>query len=277
MPSQGFARHFSVLGGLLIISLSLLSCSKQPAPHIPQEGELVTWYMTPELVIRTRLGERREHIVGRHDAEFYRPHFESYLGQFPLDDQPERLKTIGVAELKQWAADPMAVISTLEFNLMLNGSRFKATDESINGPKGLDHVDQVKVVVERRGLADKWTSTADEYKQLKARQGLREYDDDFSRRYDLACYTYIYTQIGGEGRFCYGQSSNPNITGVRIAFMGGSKSDWLYAESLEPIDGGLVVRWRIDRRNLAQWQEIDAAIWRFLDAWNVAAQTTAPR
>ena len=258
---------------LLGAVISQGSCSKHSSKHIPQEGELVTWYMTPELVIRTRLGERREHIVGKHDAEFYRPHFERYIDQFPIDYQPERLEKISVAELEQWSADPMSITDAIEFNLMLNGSKFQATDANINGPNGLDHVDQVKVEIQRRGIGDTWTSAEEVNPRLRTRDA-DGYDEAFSRQYGLDCYTYSNQGSSAIRRACYGQSSNPDVTGMRIAFMGGPDADWLYAESFEPIYGGLAVRWRIDRRNLAQWQQIDAAIWRLLDAWNVSPETS---
>jgi len=266
--SQG-VMHRLVVCFLLGAAISQSSCSKQPAKHIPQEGELVTWYTTPELVIRTRLGGRREHIVGKHDAEFYRPHLESYLGQFPIDYQPERLEKISVAESNKWSADPMSIKGTLEFNLMLNGSQFTATDANINGSNGLDHVDQVKVEIQRRGIGDTWTSTADDYKQLKARNGLGEYDEDFSSRYLLDCYIYPNKAAGKKGRVCYGQSLNPKISALEFQFMSDS---WIFIRAYEPIYGGLKVKVRFDHSNLAQWQQIDAAVWRLLDAWNVAPE-----
>ncbi len=273
LPS--FLSRGAVRGCLTVmlfgVVMSQISCSKQPEKHIPQEGELVTWYMTPELVIRTRLGERREHIVGKHDAEFYRPHFERYIGQFPIDYQPERLEKISVAELKQWSADPMSITDAIEFNLMLNGSQFQATDANINGPNGLDHVDQVKVEIQRRGIGDTWTSTADDYKQLKARKGLGEYDEDFSSRYLLDCYIYPNKAAGKKGRVCYGQSLNPKISALEFQFMSDS---WIFIRAYEPIYGGLKVKVRFDHSNLAQWQQIDAAIWRLLDAWNVSPETS---
>lgn len=258
---------------LIGVVMGQISCSKQPAKHIPQEGELVTWYMTPELVISTRLGERREHIVGKHDAEFYRPHFERYIGQFPIDYQPERLEKISVAELKQWSADPISITDAIEFNLMLNGSKFTATDANIAWSDGLDHADQVKVQVWRRGIGDTWKSAEEVNPRLRTRDA-DGYDEAFSRQYGLDCYTYSNQGSSAIRRTCYGQSSNPDVTGMRIAFMGGPDADWLYAESFEPIYGGLIVRWRIDRRNLAQWQQIDATIWRLLDAWNVSPEST---
>lgn len=269
--SRGAVRGW-LTGVLFGVVISQISCSKQPEPHIPQEGELVTWRFAPELVIRTRLGERREHVsTGQFDSHFYRPSVERYIGQFPIDYQPERFDKISMEQVKQIQLG--GDNGYLEFNLMLNGSQFKATDANINGSDGLDHVDQVKVQIQRRGIVDTWTSTADEYPRLRTRDA-DGYDEAFSRQYGLDCYTYSNQGSSAIRRTCYGQSSNPDVTGMRIAFMGGPDADWLYAESFEPIYGGLIVRWRIDRRNLAQWQQIDAAIWRLLDAWNVSPETT---
>ena len=253
------------------VVMSQISCSKQPEPHIPQEGELVTWRFAPELVIRTRLGERREHVsTGQYDSHFYRPSVERYIGQFPIDYQPERFDKISMEQVKQMQLG--GDDGYLEFNLMLNGSQFKATDTNINGSDGLDHVDQVKVQIKRRGIVDTWTSTADEYPRLRTRDA-DGYDEAFSRQYGLDCYLFKFNGSDILNRVCYGHSINPKITGMRILFRGRS-DEWLDVESLEPIYGGLIVRWRFDRRNLAQWQQIDAAVWRLLDAWNVAPETT---
>ena len=45
----------------------------------------------------------------------------------------------------------------------------------------------------------------------------------------------------------------------------------MYAGNIrESIYGGITVTWITDRKNLTQTQKIDAAIWRLLDAWNIA-------
>ena len=265
--SRGAVRGWltCVLFGVV---MSQISCSKQPEPHIPQEGELVTWRFALELVIRTRLGERREHVsTGQYDSHFYRPSVERYIGQFPIDYQPERFDKISMEQVEQMQLG--GDNGYLEFNLMLNGSEFKATDTNINGSDGLDHVDQVKVQIQRRGIVDTWTSTADDYKQLKARQGLGEYDDGFSSKYRLDCYIYPNKAAGRKGRVCYGQSLNPKISALEFQFMSDS---WIFIRAYEPIYGGIKVKVRFDHSNLAQWQQIDAAVWRLLDAWNVAPE-----
>jgi hypothetical protein len=39
--------------------------------------------------------------------------------------------------------------------------------------------------------------------------------------------------------------------------------------------GGVRIAWRTSVQNLPQWREIDAQIWKFIDAWNVAAAAPA--
>lgn len=268
--SRGAVRGWltAVLFGVV---MSQISCSKQPEPHIPQEGELVTWRFAPELVIRTRLGERREHVsTGQFDSHFYRPSVERYIGQFPIDYQPEHFDKISMEQVKQMQLG--GDNGYLEFNLMLNGSQFKATDANIAWSDGLDHVDQVKVRIQRRGIVDTWTSTADMFPRLRKRD-TDGYDEAFSRQYGLDCYAYTDKITKSKGQVCYGHSINPKITGMRIDFRG-RLDDWVDIQSFEPIYGGLIVRWRFDRRNFAQWQQIDAAIWRLLEAWNVAPETS---
>jgi hypothetical protein len=36
------------------------------------------------------------------------------------------------------------------------------------------------------------------------------------------------------------------------------------------LHGGVRIAWRTPVKNLARWQDIDAQIWKFIDAWNVA-------
>ncbi len=40
--------------------------------------------------------------------------------------------------------------------------------------------------------------------------------------------------------------------------------------------GGVRIAWRTQARNLPHWHDIDAQIWKFIDAWNVAPAATAP-
>jgi hypothetical protein len=38
--------------------------------------------------------------------------------------------------------------------------------------------------------------------------------------------------------------------------------------------GGVRIAWRTHVRNLPRWHEIDAQIWKFIDAWSVAPAQT---
>jgi len=63
----------------------------RPSPPIPKEGDLVTWIHSSQLVIKTKLGQRREHIVTNEDYDYklYEPAFETFVGQFPIDYVPQ--------------------------------------------------------------------------------------------------------------------------------------------------------------------------------------------
>jgi len=41
--------------------------------------------------------------------------------------------------------------------------------------------------------------------------------------------------------------------------------------------GGVRIAWRTHLRNLPRWHDIDAQIWKFIEAWNVTAATPAPQ
>jgi hypothetical protein len=229
--------------------------------EISQEGEVVTWKLTPELIVKARLGERRKHIPDTHcfrcESEFYRPEYERYIGQFPIDYQPKKFDKLDETEAK---AMPVTLMDNgIEFNLMLNGSTVQATDKSIYGEKGLDHIDQVKVMVFNQPSKYNTAQSFDVFE--KSGEGI--YNKQASLEYGLQCYVFSKTN----GLNCFGQSDNSKVSGISFKFM---DEHWIFGEAREPIYGGIKVQWRIDSRNLKQWKQVDAAIWRLLEAWNVS-------
>ena len=53
----------------IMISLCLvflIGCTPKEKLYIPQEGDLVTWKQNPQLIVKAKLGSRREHIVDTH-------------------------------------------------------------------------------------------------------------------------------------------------------------------------------------------------------------------
>ena len=251
----------------IVISLCLFfltGCFQREKPEIPQEGDIVTWKQNDHLVVKAKLGPRRIHIPDiyckRCEAEFYQPEHEHYLGQFPINYVPEKFNKISVLEA-QALPYPYA-INQLEFNLALNGSIIQATDESIHGEDGLDHPDQVKVMVFNRKNDGKRTS---DVIMVREKSYSKEFNVLASKKYGMKCWNSQETNF----LKCYGQSKYKKSVGIIFTRMGGN-ANWVYAQSWEPLYGGVEIKWRMDINNLHHWKEIDSAIWRLLDTWNVS-------
>ncbi|WP_017394648.1 MULTISPECIES: hypothetical protein [Acinetobacter] len=242
---------------------------KKEPPYIPQEGEVVTWKQNNHLIVKAKLGERRKHIVNEHcpkcERDFYKPEREHYLGQFPIDYKPEKFSEISVVEAESL---PLPYSDgQLEFDLILNGSTVQATDRSIYSEQGLDNKDQVKV----RIFNEKFNSrTVDVYKSYQDSTKDSNFDmveaKRWSEQYGVNCWFFSKTK----SLRCYGQSSHEKSMGILFKHMGG-EGNWIFAESWEPLYGGITIRWNIDKRNFHRWKDVDAAIWRLLETWNVSS------
>ncbi|WP_201589485.1 hypothetical protein [Psychrobacter fozii] len=258
----------STLSSLVIITLSLfqISCMQQDKKQDPyKEGDIVTWKINDHLILKAKVGQRREHSLENHskrgEGEFYRPQYERYIGQFPIDYQPTRFDKISEEK-----ATEMPISKTsgggYEFNLMLNGSWVQASDRSVVSDETLDDGDQVKVVVNPyRGL-----------KQINSKQFfdlrlMEELNVNSAEVVDgITCYRF---RDGPSHQRCFGHSLNEAVSGFDI-YVSKDTSYRLSAESLESIYGGIKVNWYTDQTNIARAQEIDTAIWRLLNIWNIS-------
>ncbi|MBH0086172.1 hypothetical protein I6E84_08070 [Psychrobacter sp. SCQQ22] len=255
----------STLSSLVIITLSLfqISCMQQDKKQDPyKEGDIVTWKINNHLILKAEVGQRREHSLENHskrgEAEFYRPQYERYLGQFPIDYQP-----IGFDKISESEARDMPISKhsgrRYEFNLMLNGSTVQASDRVVESNDTLDHPDQVKVVINsyQASLTTK-EATEKEEREVKAK-----YEKELSEKYGLHCRTR--DDIGIP--HCFGNSINPQVSGIVFSFWNDEK---IKAISYEPIYGGIKVEWYFHPSNLQHWQEIDTAIWDLIETWNIS-------
>ena len=227
-----------------------------------KKGDIVTWKINDHLILKAEVGQRREHSLENHskrgEAEFYRPQYERYLGQFPIDYQP-----IGFDKISESEARDMPISKhsgrRYEFNLMLNGSWVQASDRSVYSNDTLDHPDQVKVVINsyQASLTTK-EATEKEEREVKAK-----YEKELSEKYGLHCRTR--DDIGIP--HCFGNSINQQVSGIVFSFWNDEK---IKAISYEPIYGGIKVEWYFHPSNLQHWQEIDTAIWDLIDTWNIS-------
>ena len=249
---------------------------------IPKEGDVVTWMQNSSLIIRAELGQRREHIVDSEmDPLIYEPEYEMFVGQFPIDYVPEPFPKFTeeerVAFEAEYAKKLHAVkdMHDIEFSLMLNGDKGKATDAYNN-----DDENQVKVTI--KGLttamrADN-TSTKGIFEGIVASRDRKYFiPETLFHKHGLTCY---YSDPEGSHFRCFGISSGNGVTGIYLSvptekagFTDNSYERLITGDYYEPIMGGVRITWKTHPKNWDRWREIDAAVWRMLNAWNVSSQT----
>ena len=244
---------------ICIVVHILIACSKNSKDHIPQKGEIVTWNITQgsELIIHTQLEERFIYSDEFKKSIYYKPEYENYLGQFPIDFEPPLAKKI----TKEQALNTSVRKGSLTFNLMLNGSNSQAKGYSNFWTSDLDHPDQVRVELKNRGLNfDFLETTTTIFQQYGTNTSL--YDEQISKTYGLECYK----DSGLKNTICFGKSDNKKISGIIFKLY----DNKVIASSTEPMYGAINLNWQLDLKNLKYWKEIDRNIWRLLDAWNIA-------
>jgi hypothetical protein len=274
---QGHAMIRQLNTFILMIAALLMGACTQKDPVIPKEGDVVAWMQNSSLIIKTKLGQRREHIPDRLDDLIYEPEYERFVGQFPIDYIPERFPKFTEAERvafeTEYAKKLHAIKSQhpIEFSLMLNGAKGKVTDEGLYSPKALDDINQVKVQLGYLRNGDNFTTKDEQERFFKYKEG--RYDKQLSAEYGLECYL-VKDLIRSElvvSYKCFGKSSYKSVSGAQFFI---SSGNWTLGDYWEPIYGGIHVEWRTHRRNLKHWKEIDAAIWRLLERWNVSPLST---
>ena len=240
----------------------LTGCFSSEKAHIPKEGEIVVWKQNPQLIVKAKLGPRRQHIPDQFDSEFYRPAREHYLGQFPIGYVPEKFAPITQGEAESL---PMPDSNRqLQFDLNLSDLDFQATDGYLP-----DHDDQVRVRIE--GLTmDMRAEHLDTYKTYLQRKEYFKENSKFEK-YGLTCYQ---KKVADNFYGCYGKSKKYDVTGVLLDVIAlentaDNRFIQIRGDSYEPNKyGGIWVKWETNLNNWDRWQEIDSAIWRLLDAWN---------
>ncbi len=253
----------STLSIFIIVALSLLqsSCSYMAKKDPWKEGEIVTWKFSDQLIIKTKVGKRREHIGGN---EFYDPKSEYFIGQFSINYEPDI-----ISMLTEQQALAMPAITThpsieLEFNLMLNDSEVEATDRPVYIDNKTDHPDQVRVSINRSDIDSNYLTTKEKYLASLPYEN-QDYDKELSNKYGMSCYKDKFKFT------CFGESSNDQVSG--LIFSSELNSDIIRVVSTEPIYGKIDMEWYVNKGDLYQWQEIDKNIWRLLTAWNASPIT----
>jgi hypothetical protein len=271
---------FCLMPMLLFVGIASLSGCRQPPP-IPKEGDVVIWKHSSELIIKAKLGQRREHVIiypslGDYD---YEPEYEKFIGQFPIDYAPKPFPTFTEQERIAYETakrnkklPPYKSLHPIQFNLMLNGVKAKATDDNHYAGKEMDDPNQVKVFLHFHGgfpITTKSGVKREPYntQQFFERELMKEMDISSKKTKDgLDCYRF---NNGQGGKRCFGHSVYPSISGFSFYVSPDVKKSILVT-SQEFIYGGIKIRWFTDPQNINRARDIDAAIWRLLDAWNIS-------
>ena len=76
-------------------------------------------------------------------------------------------------------------------------------------------------------------------------------------------------------QFCYGKRDSdlneyPLLDVIVPPYSPGHLFPMMTTRYFSPKYGGVEIAWRSHMKNWPRWREIDARIWKYIDAWNVA-------
>lgn len=104
--------------------------------------------------------------------------------------------------------------------------------------------------------------------------------DDYSDKYGLRCYrNHTAENVDFLGKItCYGQRDEVSKEDIMLDVVTGTghglRFPQMQAEYFTRRYGGLRIVWRTNAKNLPRWHDIDAQIWKFVDAWKVSDSTS---
>lgn len=239
--------------------LFLSACNKEPV-----QGDLVTWKVTPSLIYKTELGQPRKILLWEDGTRKNRP-WGRYLGNFPIDYVPTKYPNLSQDEADKLTKGKNNA-HTVEFDLAMRGAIFTPDDRSIFG----EFVDKNQIKVEITPYIYQITPEPF-HTEADAKEG--KYDTHISKKYNLDCYIHNKEVVVKkkllkyQTYLCIGKNT-VHRPPVIIDFIANDMT-YIFAVTRSP-ELGVTVNWRVDESNLKNWKEIDTAIWRLIDTWNVS-------
>jgi hypothetical protein len=97
--------------------------------------------------------------------------------------------------------------------------------------------------------------------------------EKFEEKHGLRCYD---VNLGTNKRqFCYGRRKSEFEEYLILNVLVPPYGDWIAYPLMStnyftPRYGGLEIAWRAHAKHIQHWQAIDAQIWKYIDAWNIA-------
>jgi hypothetical protein len=100
----------------------------------------------------------------------------------------------------------------------------------------------------------------------------------YQDQYGLRCYQ---GRIATSRITCYGRRDAAGEDIMLTALVPPYPADLTFPEVqaryFSKLYGGVRISWRTHVRNLPRWRQIDAQVWKFIEAWNVAGQPQPPQ
>jgi hypothetical protein len=108
----------------------------------------------------------------------------------------------------------------------------------------------------------------------------RSFDPEkYEEKYGLRCYEQM--DRDDDQQWCYGKRDSDLdeyllLTAMVPPYRPHHVFPMMTTEYFSPKYGGVEISWRTHMKNWPRWREIDAQIWKYIDAWNVAPTTPDP-
>lgn len=253
---------------------ALYSCSVDNL----KKGQMLTWYLTPTLIIKTKSGERNELINHEATPISIRLDIKKYVGNFPFGYQPTKqalldAETIAKIENSKIERSVRAPRSReVFFDIALNGSKFKTNDFAFGHPDSRVHKDQVSVkLVLNEGAYNGTMSETDIKKGT--------YDEKLSRKLGLECYNVEKSYTHNEKTtnfnvfYCVGYPKDKSLPTIQANFEKLDSNIFTFSTNNEKY--GINISWKVHRSHLKDWEKIHKEIFRLIEVWNVAPQSTS--
>jgi hypothetical protein len=106
----------------------------------------------------------------------------------------------------------------------------------------------------------------------------RSFDpDNYEEKFGLRCYENLDPTI--ETQYCYGRRDSDLEEYLLLDVAFPPYRSWVRFPNMQtkyfsPKYGGLEIVWRTHMNNFPRWREIDAQIWKYIAAWNIAPQNS---
>ncbi|OYU43112.1 MAG: hypothetical protein CFE44_20185, partial [Burkholderiales bacterium PBB4] len=99
--------------------------------------------------------------------------------------------------------------------------------------------------------------------------------EKFEDKHGLRCYDV--TLGDNKRQFCYGRRNSELEEYLILNVLVPPYGDWIAYPLMStnyftPRYGGLEIAWRAHAKHLQHWREIDAQIWKYIEAWNIAPE-----